>query len=232
MRETMNTVDFYFDVMCPWAYQASKWIRAVQAERDIEVTWRFFSLEEFNRSEEKKHPWERPWSYGWSLLRIAALLRREADGNDAVGQFYAVAGRMLHEEGTAVHTRQGVSMVITELGRDPAIAEEAIGDESTSDDVRADHDRALRRGVFGVPSLIIDDAHVLFGPVVAPAPAGAAAGRLWDAVALWTELPHLYELQRPRSAGERAHIETVFRPYALARAHDLPAAPDGGAKRG
>jgi 2-hydroxychromene-2-carboxylate isomerase len=92
MREIMTTVDFYFDVMCPWAYQASKWIRAVHAERDIEVTWRFFSLEEFNRNEGKKHPWERPWSYGWSLLRIAALLRRGADGNDAVGQFYAVAG--------------------------------------------------------------------------------------------------------------------------------------------
>jgi predicted DsbA family dithiol-disulfide isomerase len=72
MREIMTTVDFYFDVMCPWAYQASKWIRAVHAERDIEVTWRFFSLEEFNRNEGKKHPWERPWSYGWSLLRIAA----------------------------------------------------------------------------------------------------------------------------------------------------------------
>jgi hypothetical protein len=37
-----------------------------------EVTWRFFSLEELNRNEGKKHPWDRPWSYGWSLLRIAA----------------------------------------------------------------------------------------------------------------------------------------------------------------
>jgi 2-hydroxychromene-2-carboxylate isomerase len=216
MREIMTTVDFYFDVMCPWAYQASKWIRTVRTERDVEVTWRFFSLEEFNRGEGKKHPWERPWSYGWSLLRIAALLRREADGNDAVDQFYAVAGRMLHEEGAAIHTREGIGLVLAELGRDDAIADEAIGDESTTTDVRADHDRAVQRGAFGVPSLVIDDADVLFGPVVAPAPVGAAAGRLWDAVALWREFPHLYELQRPKSAPQQAHIETVFKPFAVA----------------
>jgi 2-hydroxychromene-2-carboxylate isomerase len=234
MRGIMTTVDFYFDSMCPWAYQASKWIRTVRAERDVKVTWRFFSLEEFNRGEGKKHPWERPWSYGWSLLRIAALLRREADGNNAVDQFYAVAGRMLHEEGAAIHTRQGIGMVLAELGRDQSIVEEAIGDESTSNDVRADHDQALQWGIFGVPSLVVDNAHVLFGPVVAPAPVGAAAGRLWDAVALWTEFPHLYELQRPKSAQEQAHIKAMFRPFAVAvdRAHDLPAASDGGVKRG
>jgi predicted DsbA family dithiol-disulfide isomerase len=228
----MTAVDFYFDIMCPWAYQASKWIRAVRAERDVKVTWRFFSLEESGRKEGKKHPWERPWSYGWSLLRIAALLRREVDGNDAVDRFYAVAGRMFHEEGTAIHTRDGIGMVIAELGHEPSIAAEAIGSEWTNDEVRADHDRALRLNVFGVPTLVIDDADVLFGPVVAPAPTGAAACRLWDAVTAWREFPHLYELQRPKSAEEQAHIQSLFEPYAVARAQGLPASPAGGADNG
>ena len=69
----MADVDFYFDVMCPWAYQTSKWIREARLVRDITVHWRFFSLEEVNRQEGKKHPWERAWSYGWSMLRVAAL---------------------------------------------------------------------------------------------------------------------------------------------------------------
>ena len=69
-------VDFHFDPMCPFAYQTSLWIRDVREQLGITVNWRFFSLEEVNRAEGKKHPWEREWSYGWSLMRIGALLRR------------------------------------------------------------------------------------------------------------------------------------------------------------
>ena len=47
---TVDRIGFHFDVMCPWAYQASVWIRDVRAQRDVEVDWRFFSLEEINRS--------------------------------------------------------------------------------------------------------------------------------------------------------------------------------------
>ena len=70
---TPAAVDFHFDVMCPWAYQASLWIREVRDHAGVDVRWRFFSLEEINRREGKKHPWQRPWSYGWSMMRIGRL---------------------------------------------------------------------------------------------------------------------------------------------------------------
>ena len=70
-------VDFHFDVICPWAYQTSLWMREVRDRLDLEVDWRFFSLEEVNRVDGKKHPWEREWSYGWSMMRIGALLKRD-----------------------------------------------------------------------------------------------------------------------------------------------------------
>jgi hypothetical protein len=54
--------------MCPYAYQTSRWIREVRDLTGLTVNWRFFSLEEINRQEGKKHPWEREWSYGWSRL--------------------------------------------------------------------------------------------------------------------------------------------------------------------
>src|ERR1041384_7755480 len=68
-------VDFHFDVMCPWAYQTSRWMREVRDLTGVDVRWRFFSLEEINRVEGKKHPWEREWSYGWSMMRVGARLR-------------------------------------------------------------------------------------------------------------------------------------------------------------
>ena len=72
----ITSVDFHFDIMCPYAFQTSLWMRDVRDQLGVEVQWRFFSLEEINRSEGKKHPWEREWSYGWSMMRVAALLRR------------------------------------------------------------------------------------------------------------------------------------------------------------
>lgn len=213
----MTDVDFHLDVMCPWAYQTSVWIREAGRCRDVNVRWRFFSLEEVNRREGAKHPWERDWSYGWSMLRVAALLRRLPDGNQAVGDFYAAAGRALHADGLKVHTPEGVGAVLAEIGRDPDLVDRALADPTTHDDVRADHQRVIDLGGYGVPTLVFDDGTTLFGPVVTPAPTGEAAGRLWDAVVAWREFPHLYEMRRPKTAADWQHIESSFRPYLEAR---------------
>ena len=71
-----TSVAFHFDVMCPYAFQTSLWMRSVRDQLGLDVQWRFFSLEEVNHQEGKRHPWEREWSYGWSMMRIGALLRR------------------------------------------------------------------------------------------------------------------------------------------------------------
>jgi 2-hydroxychromene-2-carboxylate isomerase len=213
----MTQVDFHFDVMCPWAYQTSKWMHEVERVRDVDVRWRFFSLEEVNRVEGKKHPWEREWSYGWSMLRVAALLRRGPEGNRDVDRFYAAAGRALHEDGVKVHTPDGVASVLQELGLDPGLVDDAIADPSTHDDVRADHQRVLDLGGFGVPTVVIDGSTTLFGPVITPAPTGEDAGRLWDLVAGWVEFPYLYELRRPKTDADWQHISDGFAPYLNAR---------------
>ncbi len=207
-------VDFHFDVMCPWAYQSAVWIREVRRQTGLTISWRFFSLEEINRQEGKKHPWERPWSYGWSLLRIAALLRRHS--MDDVDRFYDVAGRWLHVEGRKPHTPEGARAVLAEVGLDPALVDEAIADPTTHDEVLSDHERVVAAGGFGVPTLFFDDT-CLFGPVVVPAPTGPAALRLWELVLGWREFPSLYELRRPKTHEDWMTINDAFQPYLTAR---------------
>ena len=92
-----TAVAFHFDVMCPFAYQTSIWIREVRRLTGLEIDWRFFSLEEVNRVEGKKHPWERDWSYGWSMMRIGALLRRTDMA--LVDEWYLRAATALHVDG-------------------------------------------------------------------------------------------------------------------------------------
>ena len=173
MSETAATIDrigFHFDVMCPWAYQTSLWAREVRAQTGLQIDWRFFSLEEINHEPGKKHPWERPWSYGWSMLRIAALLRRRDMAE--CDRFYEAAGRALHLEGRKPHDPDVARAILIEIGLDPALVDEAIADPTTHDEVKADHDAVVAGGGFGVPTLVFPDGQRLYGPVVTPAPTG------------------------------------------------------------
>ncbi len=209
-----SSVDFHFDVMCPYAYQTSRWIRSVREQLAIEINWRFFSLEEINRVEGKKHPWEREWSYGWSLMRVGALLRRSSMHD--LDRWYAITAAALHEHGNRPHRPEVARRLMSELGLDPSLVDRALADPTTHDEVRADHDRVVAAGGYGVPTLFFGE-HCLFGPVLIDPPDGAAAVRLWRAVTAWLEFPDLYELQQPKTKLAEQRIVAAFAPYLAAR---------------
>lgn len=210
----MSQIDFHFDVMCPYAFQTSLWIREVARLSDLEVTWRFFSLEEVNRAEGKKHPWEREWSYGWSMMRVGAALRRIDSA--LIDEWYLRAATALHVDGLKPHRREVAEHLVTEMGLDPALVGQAIEDPSTSDEVLADHERVLELGGFGVPTLV-RDGQALFGPVLIDPPMGDDALRLFEAISAWFDFPHVYELQRPKRPADIEAIATTFAPYFSAR---------------
>jgi 2-hydroxychromene-2-carboxylate isomerase len=209
-----TAVEVHVDLMCPFAYQASKWLREVRRQTDLRIDWRFFSLEEINRREGKKHPWEREWSYGWSMMRIGAWLRRS--GMDALDRWYERAGRALHEEGRKPHDPDVARDLLAELGFDPAVVDAAIADPTTHDEIRSEHQRVVDAGGYGVPTFFVGD-QCLFGPVMIDAPHGSAALRLWDAFVAWLEFPHLFEMQRPKGRAEQRAIVEAFEPYLAGR---------------
>ncbi len=210
-----DSVDFHFDLMCPYAYQTSLWIREVRRLTGLEINWRFFSLEEVNRVEGKKHPWERAWSYGWSMMRIGALLRRS--NMDDLDKWYASAGKALHVDGLKPHVPEVAKSLLEELDLDPGLVDEAIQDSTTSDEVLAEHTKVIDAGGYGVPTLFFADGQCLFGPVLIDPPVGDDAVELWDSVVAWTKFPHLYELQRPKTRSDEKVIAETFRPYIEAR---------------
>ena len=228
MEDQPTRVDFHFDVICPWAYQTSLWMREVRDRQGLEVDWRFFSLEEINRLEGKKHPWEREWSYGWSMMRIGALLKRtEPTLNDA---WYLRAGTALHVEGRKPHRPEVARDLLAEMDLDPGLVDEALADDTTHDDVRNDHQRVVGLGGWGVPTLVFpgaeeDDSRKLFGPVLIEPPTGEAADRLWHLVLGWLEFPYLFELQRPKTPDDLNRVAEVFRPYVEAREWNTVANP-------
>lgn len=219
-----DAVDFHFDPMCPYAYQSALWMREVRDHCGVTVTWRFASLEEFNREPHQPHPWERDWAWGFSAMRVAALLRR--DDPALLERWYVGWGAALHERGEQPFTREGAAALVRSLDLPADCVDAALSDPTTTDEVRADHDRIVERfGAFGVPTIVFDDRFALFGPVVVPAPKGDDAVRLWELVTGWLAFPNLYEIQQPKNAAALGHIGTAFAPYLGARAWQSKAKP-------
>lgn len=210
-----TAVDFSLDPMCPWAYQASLWIREVRKATGLDIGWRFFSLEEINRPDDRPHPWERPWAWGFSQMRVGAYLRRESQ--DAVDRWYAAIGSAFFERAVPTQRREVHAQVLGEAGFDPRVVEAAVDDPTTADEVRADHDSAAAIGGFGVPILTFPDGTSLFGPSVAPGPTGEDAVALWELVLAWKDFPNLHEMQRPKAPADWERIGNLFAPYLEAR---------------
>jgi len=211
-------VEFFFDPMCPWAYQTSVWIRRVRERRPLDIRWRFFSLEEINRPEGKRHPWERPLAYGWTPMRVGAWLRR-AD-NELCGAWYEACGHALHRDGRRCYDVEVAHELLASIGVPPTAWEDALADPTTHDEVRADHDEAVDRyGGFGVPIIVFDDpsSRAVFGPVVVPAPDGDEALALWDLTVAYSRVSGLFELKTPKTIDDQRTIARAFAPYLGAR---------------
>jgi predicted DsbA family dithiol-disulfide isomerase len=209
-------VDFYFDPMCPYAYQTSVWIRRVREERPLTIRWKFFSLEEINRPDGKRHPWERPIGYGWTPMRVAAWLRRIDE--DLCDRWYEAAAHALHIDARRPYDAVVARELLASIGAPSTAWDDALADVTTHDDVRADHDYAVETyGGFGVPIIVFPNGRAVFGPVVAPAPEGQDAVDLWDATVIYARVPGVYEMKTPKLPADVAHVASLFEPYLRAR---------------
>ncbi len=107
----MTTADirFYFDPVCPFCWLTSKWIRMVQAERDLSVEWRFISLRLINShiDYDAHFPpeYEAGHTAGLRLLRVAARAREE-HGAAAVDVLQAALGAHIFDSPPTDATRR------------------------------------------------------------------------------------------------------------------------------
>ena len=137
---------------------------------------------------------------GFSLLRVAAAVR-EKHGRAPIGDLYTDFGTRIHIEKDApsLRTTEGIAEILAKHDLDPALADAAESD-AFDDIVRADTELALARAGrdIGTPVLTFSppDGYSFFGPVIAKAPTGADAVKLWDSVRTLAEFPGFAELKR------------------------------------
>ena len=207
----MIDVEAFVDPSCPWAWITSRWLKEVAPARDLSLVWRSYCLEIRD-------------DYGVAPTVPERLREAALTG-------HAVAHRMLRvfEAARLVVGEEAVDILFTEWGRRFFRRDGPRGDELISECVAAgglDSDLVAAADetkwdasivesmevayAFGgpktqTPTIVVrtDPPHGFKGPVMAPAPTGEAAVRLWDAIQVISQEPGFFEITRPRVNSPR-----------------------------
>lgn len=194
-------VRFYFDPICPWCYQTSRWAGRLQELGVLELDWGLFSLELQNAG---KEPEELASAHARSARGLrTALLVRDENGTAAVGAFYKALGSRVHEAGEPLDDAATVEAALTDAGLDPEVCGRAWADPSTAERVAAEHrDLCERTRSFGVPTIVLDggEGPAIFGPVISEPPSDADAVALWEHTSWLVRHANFAELKRDRLA--------------------------------
>lgn len=187
-------VRVWLDPSCPWGWQTMRWLRELQDAGVISMTYDTFSLE-VNAREEPMPYVEAAPTYGEALAALH-LARRES-GDAAFERLYVALGKALHERKEPM-SRRLLDEAATTAELDETLVPRATGpllDELGAEVVQAW--RAARQGdVFGVPTLRIGEDKVVYGPILAVAPTGEDANRLWAEVKGLADRDAFFELKR------------------------------------
>jgi hypothetical protein len=202
----VRDVEVFVDPSCPWAWITALWVKDVAPRRDLAVTWRSYCLEirdDYGVAPTVPERLREAALVGHAvshrMLRILEAARARS-GEAAVDALYGEWGRRFFGP-----DRVGGDALLSACVAATGLAPELVG---AADDDAWDAPILEAMEVayaFGgpktqTPTIVVraDLPYGFKGPVMAPAPTGDAALRLWDAVQVVAEEPGFFEITRPR----------------------------------
>jgi 2-hydroxychromene-2-carboxylate isomerase len=193
----LDTADFWFDPLCPFAWITSRWMLEVEQVRDIKVNWRIMSLYYLNKDRDISDDYRAGIEKGQAIGRVLAAAEVKV-GPEALLPLYTAFGERIHHQ-KQERDRETIVGALADAGL-PAELVEAADDPSYDEHVRASHQEAIDRvgDDVGTPTIAFNGS-AFFGPVLTRIPRGEDAGRLWDGTIAVADFDYFFEIKRTRS---------------------------------
>lgn len=203
----MERIEFFYDPCCPFCWITSRFLLEVSVERDVDVTWRPFSLAMKNN--ELAGDDDAVNEHGEmhrSSHRVLRVITKAAEQHGAsVIDLYSAFGRRFHLD----HEKYDDAMIADVLAAAglPAGLAKAADDTSLDEVLQASIDSAVEAvgDDTGVPTIVFvsDDGQRrgIYGPVLQELPNKDDALRLWDSLVGLVSVSAFYELKRTRPEG-------------------------------
>ncbi len=199
-------VEVFVDPSCPWAYITSLWLREVAPHRDLELVWRSFCLEIRDdygvaptMPEERRDAAISAHALSHRMLRIMEAAKARAGDHVVEPLLMAWGPRFFPRDSVRDDSILVASLAACGLDADLLAAAE---DEKWDAPIIEATELAYEYGGHKTqtPTILVHDdpPHGFKGPVMAPAPTGDAALRLWDAILVLSREPGFFEITRPR----------------------------------
>lgn len=201
---TISEPTVYIDFLCPWAYRGSMWLAEVEKAGRIRPRFQYFSLSQNQKAREgSPNPpvWERdPQAKGVPAFLAATAARSQ--GAELGDRFRLALQRARHEDHLPLDQHATHRMVAERAGLDVARWEEDL----RATDFRTlaeEHAEAVRRGVFGVPTLVWPEGRSYYLKITDLIPSERAIP-LYDAIETVHRFGEVIEIKTPESEGTLA----------------------------
>jgi hypothetical protein len=215
----MTGVEMYVDPSCPWAWITSRWLVEVASERDLSLTWRSYCLEirdDYGVAPTMPEEYRERALAGHALshrmLRVFEAARAgSGSGEGAVDALYTEWGRRYFGFGAQRNGADHGDALLAGCLAGCGLSADLLGaaDEEKWDGPIVEAMEVAYQ--FGgpktqTPTIVVRAEPTPYGfkgPVMAPAPEGDAALRLWDAITVIAQEPGFFEITRPRTNPPR-----------------------------
>jgi 2-hydroxychromene-2-carboxylate isomerase len=192
-----DSVKFWFDPSCPWAWMTSRWVDEVARLRGFVVEWQVMSLAVLNENSEVSEEYAAFFPRALKYTRLVQAAQ-ELHGQETVKALYDALGTRIHV-GQNSNPDEVIPAALAEIGLPADFA--AWADSVDFDEqMRASHFDGINRvgQDVGTPVIAVNDV-AFFGPVISPAPMGDQALALWDGVVAMAAYDGFFELKRSRT---------------------------------